>query len=357
MSTTQYKPPEPHAIAPGRHRHSALTFLTVAGQSRWVRRIGQSLLVIVLAYSAVFFILNILPGDPIETQISNPENPLTDDEADALRQYYRLDEPGYVQFAISIRRLFSGDLGYSLNTGQPVSGLLGHAIPSTLTLATVAFVLAALIGLVVALAAVFAPWPWLRGFARGIPPIFLSVPAFVTGLVALQLIAFRLGLVSAVIDQGFRSAFVAAIPLAIPVAAPIAQVLIQGLSNAAGQPYVEVLRAKGLSQRRIIGGHILRNGSIPTVTIVAITVGELLAGSVIIETVFNRTGIGHLTETAVRNQDTPIIQAVVISVSVTFVVVNLIVDLLYPVIDPRIRTQARRAPLGRRPRRIQEAGA
>ncbi|WP_328396416.1 ABC transporter permease [Nocardia sp. NBC_00416] len=301
------------------------------------RRIGQALLVVALSYSAVFFILNVLPGDPIEQQISNPENPITDEDADALRAYYRLDEPAYVQFAVSITRLFSGDLGYSLNSGQSVSRLLGAAIPSTLALASVAFALAALIGFVLATVAVFAPWAPLRESARTIPAIFLSVPAFVSGLLVLQLVSFQLGWISAVRDQGLRSVVFAALPLAVPVAAPIAQILAQGMANAYGQLYVEVLRAKGLPSHRIIFGHIVRNGSIPTVTIVAITVGELLAGSVITETVFNRTGIGYLTETAVRNQDTPIIQAVVISVSITFVVVNLLVDLVYPIIDPRIR--------------------
>lgn len=300
------------------------------------------MLVVGLAYSAVFFILNVLPGDPIEQQIANPENPITDDEADALRAYYRLDQPAYVQFGISLTRLFSGDLGYSLNSGQPVARLLGEAIPSTLALASVAFVLAALIGFVAAVVAVFAPWAAVREAARTLPAIFLSVPAFVSGLLVLQLVAFQLGWMSAVRDEGLRSVVFAAIPLAIPVAAPIAQILAQGLADAYGRPYVEVLRAKGLSSSRIVFGHVVRNGSIPTVTIIAITVGELLAGSVITETVFNRTGIGYLTETAVRNQDTPIIQAVVISVSITFVVVNLLVDLAYPLIDPRIRKDRRR---------------
>ncbi|WP_024800112.1 ABC transporter permease [Nocardia sp. BMG51109] len=304
------------------------------------RRIGQAILVVALAYSAVFFVLNVLPGDPIEQQIANPENPISDEDAQALRAYYRLDQPAYVQFALSVERLASGDLGFSLNSGQPVARLLGAAFPSTLALASIAFVLAALIGFGIALAAVFAPWAPVRETARTLPPMLLSIPAFVSGLLVLQLVSFQLGWMSAVRDEGLRSAVYAAIPLALPVAAPIAQILTQGLSNAYGQPYVEVLRAKGLAPRRIVFGHVVRNGAIPTVTIVAITVGELLAGSVITETVFNRTGIGYLTEVAVRNKDTPIIQAVVISVSVTFVVINLLTDLVYPLIDPRIRRSA-----------------
>ena len=305
-----------------------------------LRRLGQSIIVIVLAYTAVFFVLNVLPGDPIETQISNPENPISDDDAQALRDYYRLSDPSIVQFGVSVQRLVTGDLGYSLNSGQPVSRLLAHALPSTAALAGVAFLIAAALGFAIALSAVFAPSPAVREVARSLPPAFLSLPVFVTGLVALQLFSFSLGWVSAVRDQGLQSTVLAAIPLALPVAAPVAQILIQGLSNAARQPYVEVLRAKGLGRDRIIFGHLVKNGSIPTVTIIAITVGELLAGSVITETIFNRTGIGYLTETAVRNQDTPIIQAVVITVSVTFVVINFVVDVLYPLIDPRIERSA-----------------
>lgn len=305
-----------------------------------LRRVGQSIIVIVLAYTAVFFVLNVLPGDPIEQQISNPENPISDQDAQVLRDYYRLSDPAIVQFGVSVQRLFTGDLGYSLNSGQSVARLMAHALPSTLALAGVAFLIAAVLGFAIALAAVFAPWSAVREVARVLPPTFLSIPVFVTGLVALQWLSFDLGWVSAVRDEGLRSTVLAALPLALPVAAPIAQVLIQGLSNAAAQPYVEVLRAKGLDDSRIIFGHLVKNGSIPTVTIVAITVGELLAGSVITETIFNRTGIGYLTETAVRNQDTPIIQAVVITVSVTFVVVNLLVDVIYPLIDPRIARSA-----------------
>jgi peptide/nickel transport system permease protein len=313
-----------------------------------LRRVGQSIIVIALAYTAVFFILNVLPGNPIETQISNPENPISHDDAQALRDYYRLSDPVIVQFGVSVQRLFAGDLGYSLNSGQSVSRLLAQDLPSTLSLAAVAFAIAAVIGFVIALSAVFAPWPSVRELTRSLPPAFLSIPVFVTGLVALQFFSFSLGWVSAVRDEGLSSTVLAALPLALPVAAPIAQILIQGLSNAAGQPYVEVLRAKGLGNERVIFGHLVKNGSIPTVTMVAITVGELLAGSVITETIFNRTGIGHLTETAVRNQDTPVIQAVVITVSVTFVVINLVVDVLYPLIDPRIdRTGGSSAPSGR----------
>lgn len=301
------------------------------------RRVGQALVVVALVYTLVFFVLNVLPGNPIESQINSPENPISDEDAQVLIAYYHLDESAFEQFVLSVQRLvLHGDLGYSLTSGKSVGTLLSSALPSTLKLASTALLLALAFAFVIAFTAVFAKRAGLRATARAIPPLFLSTPSFIVGLLLLQLFAFELGLVSAIRDEGLRSVILPAIALAIPVSAPIAQVLIQGLQHASGQPYVDVLRSKGLTENRIIFRHVLENGSIPTITIVAITVGELFAGSVITETVFSRTGIGHLTEQAVRNQDTPVIQAVVILVSVIFVVVNLLADLVYPLVDARI---------------------
>ncbi|SNS65401.1 ABC transporter permease [Rhodococcoides kyotonense] len=312
-------------------------------RSRYVlRRIVQAFSVVVLTYTFVFFVLNILPGNPIESRINSPENPISAKDAEVLTAYYNLDKSALEQFWISVSRLLHGDLGFSLTSGKSVTSLLASAIPQTAALALFAFVIAVVAAAGIALTAVFAPSSWLREFARGIPPIFLSVPSFIVGLVLLQIFSFQLGIVSAIADEGVASLWLPAVALAIPVSAPIAQVMIQGLATASAQPYVDILRSKGLREDRVIFGHIVKNGSIPTLTIAAITIGELLAGSVITETIFSRTGIGFLVEDAVRNQDLPIIQAIVILVSTVFVITNLIVDLVYPVIDPRISVASTR---------------
>nr|WP_256983182.1 ABC transporter permease [Rhodococcus sp. 06-418-1B] len=306
-------------------------------RARYVlHRIAQAFIVVALTYTFVFFVLNVLPGNPIESRIHSPENPISAKDAEVLTAYYNLDKSALEQFWISVQRLAHGDLGYSLTSGKSVSSLLGTAIPQTASLAALAFLVAAALAVVIAFTAVFAPSSTVRETARAVPPIFLSVPSFIVGLVLLQVFSFQLGLVSAVSDEGVKSLWLPAVALAIPVSAPIAQVLVEGLSTAARQPYVDILRSKGLREDRIVFGHIAKNGSIPTLTIAAITVGELLAGSVITETIFSRTGIGYLVEDAVRNQDLPVIQAIVIAVSAVFVITNLVVDLVYPVIDPRI---------------------
>ncbi|AWB90166.1 ABC transporter permease [Homoserinimonas hongtaonis] len=301
-----------------------------------IKRIGQSLLVIALAYTLVFFTLFVLPGDPIESRITSPLNPLPQEAIGPLLAYYNFDRGAIEQFVIAVGRLFSGDLGYSLVNGNSVASLLQQAIGETVVLSLTALAFTAVIVLTVALTAVFAPSRHLRAAARALPVVFLSTPSFLVGFLLLQVFAFQLGWVSSIRDQGLISYILPAATLSIAVSGTITQVLIQGLYRASREPFVMVLRAKGVPQASIVARHILPNGSIPTLTLFALTVGELLAGAVVVETVFSRTGIGFLTQQAVRDQDTPVILAVVVLISTVFVVINLVTDLLYPVIDPRI---------------------
>lgn len=316
-----------------------------------VTRVAQALLVIALAYTLVFFTLFILPGNPIENKINNPMNPLPPAAVQPLLEYYHFDKTPIEQYLISVQRLFSGDLGYSLVSGRPVFALLAQAIPETLALTVIALAFTILIALIVAGTAVFAPNRSVRNFAKALPAVFLSTPSFLVGFLLLQVFAFQLGWVSSIRDQGFISFLLPALTLALAVSGPITQVLIQGLEKASREPFVTVLRAKGVSESTIVVRHILKNGSIPSLTLLALTVGDLLAGAVVVETVFSRTGVGFITQQAVRDQDTPVILAVVVLVSTTFVVINLITDLLYPVIDPRISAgfaAAARTPLLKR---------
>lgn len=313
--------------------------------SRFVlNRIAHSILVIALTYVFVWVILFLLPGDPILSRIENPQNPIPPNEAAKIISYYHLDLPWFQQFWLSVTRLFQGDLGYSLATGRPVIDLVTQGFASTAALAALALVLTIVLALVIALVAVFAPWAPVRSFFRALPVLALATPGFLIGLILLQIFAYQLGWVSSIRDEGFKSLILPAITLAIGVNAPIAQVLITGLSGAFAQPFVTVLRATGESERRIILGHVLKNGSIPAITLLGLTVGDLLAGSVIAEAIFSRSGLGFVTEQAVRAQDGPVVQAVVMIIAVIFTLVNLATDLIYPRIDPRISHPAATKP-------------
>ncbi len=309
-----------------------------------VRRTVQAIFVIFLSYTLTFFTLFVLPGDPIYNKLHSPLNPLPKSAVKPLEHYYHLDFSPLHQYVLSIGRLLSGDLGFSLVNGQPVSSLLAQAIPQTLALAGTALLVALVLALAVALVAVFAPWRPVRNGARLLPGLFLSVPSFIVGFLALEIFSFQLGWFSSVESQGAKSYVLPAITLGIAVMGPLAQVLIAGLTKAAAEPFVTVLRAKGVPSITITGRHILKNGSIPALTLLALTVGDLLAGAVVVETVFNLTGVGFITQEATRDQDTPVLMAVVILVSTTYVVINLVTDLLYPVIDPRISLTSARPP-------------
>jgi peptide/nickel transport system permease protein len=301
-----------------------------------LHRVGQSVLVIALTYILVFYVLFLLPGDPVKSRIENPQNPIPAEQAATILAYYNLDRSALEQFWLSVTRLFQGDLGFSLGTGRPVAELIRDGFAETITLAALALVLSVLFALLVAAIAVLAPWRWARSVADKLPVLALATPGFLVGLVLLQVFAYKLGWFSSIRDEGFKSLILPALSLAIGVSAPIAQVLIHGLRHTYARPFVTVLRAKGVSEARIFGTHALKNASIPALTLLGLTVGELLAGSVIAEAVFNRSGLGFITEQAVRAQDGPVVQAVVMLVAVIFTIVNLLTDLIYPVIDKRV---------------------
>lgn len=301
-----------------------------------VKRVGHAIFVIFLSYTLVFFTLFVMPGNPIYQKLHNPLNPLPKADIAPLMKYYQLNLSPIRQYLLSLDHAFHGQFGYSLVSGESVVDLFKEAIPTTLVLAGSGLVVGILLALAIAVTAAFAPWEGLRNAARSLPPVFLSVPSFVTGFVLLEIFSFRLDWVSAIQATGVSEFILPAATLGIAVCGPIAQVLSAGLTKAAGEPFVVVLRAKGLSRRTIIGRHVMKNGSIPALTLLALTVGDLLAGAVIVETVFNLIGMGEITQQAAQNIDTPVIMAAVILVSAIYTIVNLITDLLYPVIDPRI---------------------
>lgn len=294
---------------------------------------------VVLTYVFVWSVLFLLPGNPVQNRIDNPQNPIPEDQAQHILAYYGLDRPWYEQFAVSVGRLFQGDLGYSLANGRQVTDLIAQGLGETAVLAVIALLLTALFAFIVAFTAVFAPWKPVRTFIRNLPVISLSTPNFLVGLILLQIFAYQLGWFSSIRDEGLKSLLLPAITLATGACAPVAQVLIQGLERAANEPFVNVLRSSGYAPRSIVFKHVAKNGSIPAVTLLGLTIGELLTGAVIVEAVFNRTGLGFVTEQAVRSQDSPVVLAVVMLVAVIYTLVNLLTDLSYPLLDPRTKEQ------------------
>lgn len=304
-----------------------------------VGRIGQALLAVWAAYTITFVILFVLPSDPVAVMLNSSGDGTYVDPAqvEALTQQYGFDQPPIVQYFTRMLGILTGDFGSSVHYGRPVLTLILEALPSTLLLTACGLVLALVSGVLVAVAATATKAAWLASLLRSLPPFAASLPVFWVGLMLLQVFSFQLGWFPAVGDRGFVSLVLPAITLALPSSASIAQVLIRGLEDVDREPFIDVLRATGASRTSIVIRHGLRNALLPVLTILGLTAGGLLSGAVVTETVFSRAGLGRLTQGAVTAQDIPLVQGIVVLAAVGFVLINLIVDLVYPLLDPRMR--------------------
>jgi peptide/nickel transport system permease protein len=301
-----------------------------------LRRTGQAVVVVLLAYVFTFVVISVLPGDPVTNTLRNPQNGFTEEEIARIVAYYGLDQPVLVQLWDSLSRFLTGDLGVSLRSNLPVSRLIFEVLPSTLVLAAAALAVAVVLAFAISFGVQYLPRPFGPAL-RAFPSLFLSVPNFLIGLLLIQLFSFQLGLFRVIDSETGVATFFAAVTLGIPVSAQIAEVLIANLDHEGRQEYADVARSRGLGQVRLLLRHLLKPSSLPVVTVLALTVGELLGGSLITETIFGRTGVGSLVQRSVSTQDLPVLQAVVTLAAVVFVVVNLVADLVYPLLDPRVK--------------------
>lgn len=299
------------------------------------QRVGQALLVVWLAYTIVFIAVQLLPSDPV-TIFLTVDSAVDQAAIDTMKSQYGYDQPLPVQYANQLLGLFSGNFGYSLASGQPVSERIGSVAGSTVVLATSAFVTAVVIAVALVAVATLTRSGAARRFLMNLPPLFSAIPVFWLGLVLLEVLSIRWGVMSLFPDGSFLSLAVPVLVLAAVVSAPVAQVLLKSVNHVYEQPFIDVLRAKGASRSWIFFRHGLKNAAGPALTITGITVGTLFAGSVITETVFARSGLGSVVLQAVTTQDVPLVQGLVLLTATVFVVVNLVVDLLYPLLDPRI---------------------
>lgn len=301
------------------------------------KRLGQAVVVILLSYVFTFIVVSILPGDPITNVLRDPQNGFTEEEIQQIIAAQGLDQPVLVQLWSSLTQFLSGNLGLSMRSSRSVSTLIAEVLPSTLILAASGLAVAVVLATVIAYGTQFLPRRYGQGLLRGFPSLFLSVPNFVIGLVLIHIFGFQLGLFRVINPDSFWATFFAAVALGIPVSAQIAEVLIANLDHESRQDYAAVARGRGLSRSHLFFRHLLKPSALPVVTVLALTIGELLGGSLITETVFGRTGIGSLVQRSVTTQDLPVIQAVVSLAAVAFVAVNLVADLVYPLLDPRVK--------------------
>lgn len=302
-------------------------------------RIAQAALVLWGAYTITYFILYLLPGDPLSIMLS-----ATGMEIDALspeqlakaRAYYSLDQGLLERYFNLLLGVLQGDLGQSLTLNRPVTEILAERLPQTLALAGVAIGLSLIGGVGLAYLAAYVRWQPLKLALSRLPALGFSVPVFWMGLLLIQIFAFNLGWFPATGSIGFDSLVLPAVTLAIPSAAVYAQVLQRGFQDVWREPYIATAYAKGLSRAQVQARHAFRNAALPLLTLIGLQVGNTVSGAVLVETIFARNGVGRLVQEAVLRQDIPLVLAVVAVSAAAFVLVNLLVDLLYPILDPRI---------------------
>ncbi|WP_457090818.1 ABC transporter permease [Microvirga sp. P5_D2] len=302
-------------------------------------RIGQAVIVLWAAFTVSFILLQALPGDAILIKFLNPELGLGPAQIADIRASYGADSPIVAQYFHTIVNFLTGHYGYSIQAGVPVSALIAANLTPTLWLASLGFLVAVIVAIALSALSALTSFSWLRSFIQSIPSLFISIPVFWLGIVLIQIFSFRLNLIP-VINPGPWEAFILPVlTLAVPISAPLAQILMRNIDDVLTEPFVAVARAKGASHRWVVWRHVAKNAILPTLTIGGILFGELLAGAVVTEAVFGLNGIGGLTQQAVNHQDTAVLQALVVFSALAFVIINLLVDLLYPVFDPRLKVR------------------
>lgn len=309
------------------------------------RRLAQAAGVLWAAYTVSFLVLVLLPGDPVSALAGAGSSEAEVDPAELarLRQEYGFDRPVLLQYAEHLGRAVRGDFGTSVSTGNSVRSTLAAALPQTLQLTGAALLLAVVLGGGLALLATGTQHRWLRQLLLSLPPLGVCVPTFWVGLMLVEVFSFRQHWFPAFGNDGVRGLVLPAVTLAVPTGALVAQVLARSLLTALDEPYVETAWAKGAGRARVQLRHALRNAALPTLTVVGLLVGQLLANAVVVETVFSRNGLGRVTQAAVTVQDVPVVQGVVVLGAAAFVLVNLAVDLVHPLLDPRIALAPPRA--------------
>ncbi len=283
----------------------------------------------------VFSMLHLVPGDPVRLMLS--EFQTTPEQVEHLRSQLHLDEPLPVQFGRFVWNASQGDLGTSIRTRRPVTQEIADNLPSTLQLAVAGLVVATALGVSLGIVAAVKQRSWIELASMLVALLGVSMPSFWLGLLLIFLLSLRLRVLPATGGGDLQHLVLPAITLGLGAAAILARLTRSSMLEVLRQEYVTTARAKGLLEWVVIARHALKNALIPVVTIFGLQFGQLLAGTFVVETVFARPGLGRLIIDGILNKDLPIVQGVVLVVAISYVLVNLLVDLLYSVLDPRIR--------------------
>jgi peptide/nickel transport system permease protein len=298
--------------------------------------------VLLVVAVVIFLIARFTPGDPIRVLLGEDARP---EQIQALRQLHGLDAPLPVQFGLWISRALRGDLGRSLYNRLPVTRTIWQHVGPTVMLSSMALAVALSIGIPIGIASAVYRNSWLDQASLTLVMLGAAVPSFWLGLTLIVVFAVNLGWLPSSgfrpLDEGLwrsvRYLILPAIALGVPNSALIIRFVRGSLLDVIATDYVRTARAKGLAERAVIFRHALRNALVPILTVVGLTFAALMGGAVVTETVFSIPGIGQLVVQSVLRRDYPVIQGVTLIVAASYVLINLLVDVLYLVVDPRVK--------------------
>ena len=289
------------------------------------------------AATLTFLAVYLIPGDTALLILGGPDARPTAETLAQVRADYLLDQPFIVQYGSYLGNLLQGDLGQSYRLRLPVTEAIGQQIGATAALAAAAVVVALPLTFAVAILSAHRA-PWIRSVVSGVEVVFAATPTFIIGFALLIVFSFTLRWLPIGGNQGPTALVLPALTLALAIFGTLSQVLRNELEDVLEQPFILTARSRGMRDLPVRIRHALRHAAIPVMTMSGFVVAALLGGSVVVETLFSRQGIGSLTLASVYNKDLPVIIGIVLLAAAVYVVVNLVIDLLYTLIDPKVVT-------------------
>ena len=301
-----------------------------------LRRLALSLPVLAVVVTSIFLLIHLIPGDPVVQMLGEGAKPA---DVEEIRHRLGLDQPLHIQYATYWQRLVRGDLGTSFKFNIPVADVLKTRYPATLWLALISLVVAISIAVPAGVTAAVNRGRWPDRLLGGVTLVGLSFPNFALGPVLILIFSIQAGWLPVSGRDSPARYLLPAITLGTSMAAILTRMVRSSMLEQLSSDYVRTARAKGLSEGAVLYRHALPNGLIPVVTVIGLQFGALLAGAIITETIFSWPGLGRLTVEAIHARDYPLLQGCVLSIALTYVLVNFLTDLGYSLLDPRIRAQ------------------
>jgi peptide/nickel transport system permease protein len=299
-----------------------------------LRRLASTTLVVLGVVVLVFLLIHLIPGDPVDVMLGESAQPA---DREALRESLGLNQPIHIQLANYFKSLISLDLGRSLHTQRPILDMLAERLPATIELAAAALLVTLVLALPLGLlAAARRDTAWDHG-AMTFSLLGVSIPNFWMGPLLILVFALWLGWFPVSGREGAGAVILPALTLGTSLSAILARMIRSSVLEVLGEDFIRTAYAKGLTRRQVLIRHALPNALLPVITILGLQLGALLAGAVITETVFSWPGIGLLTVEAIQSRDYPVVQACVLLIALTYVLINSLTDLVYSLVDPRIR--------------------